>query len=360
MKIIQLIQKPQRRGAEIFAAQLSQSLSDLGHQVLLVSIFEGQAALTFSGKIIQLQRPHSKRLWDWKGWKAFADLVEEFQPDIVQANAADTLKFAVFSQKFFGWKSKLVYRNANQMGDFIKGKLHRSFNQWLLNAMDQVISVSHNCEADFLQTFRFPTFRCCTIPIGIDPEAIELAKQQIPSGLPHCFILQIGGMVPEKNHLGMLRIFAALPNKALHLVFLGQGQLQAELENSVQEMDLVDRVHFMGNQPNVFPYLFHAKALVMPSFIEGLPGVILEAQYCKTPVVAYAVGGIPEVVVSGKTGWLIPKGDEQAFSEALFTILKEETETKYSIAQMAKERVLQQFTLPAIAARFETAYLKLL
>ena len=100
MILFQIIQKPQKRGAEIFAAQLSEHLEKLGHTVILISLFEGVSELPFSGKKIQLNRPISKRWYDYEAWKQIARLVKEFKPDIIQCNAGDTLKFITLSKLF--------------------------------------------------------------------------------------------------------------------------------------------------------------------------------------------------------------------------------------------------------------------
>ena len=123
MKIIQLIQKPQLRGAEIFACQLSSHLQEMGNEVLVVTIFEGDSELPFSGKIIELNLKPKYRFFDLKGWKEFHRIIKEFKPDVIQANAADTLKFASSSKRIFKWSVPIIFRNANKMGDFINSSL---------------------------------------------------------------------------------------------------------------------------------------------------------------------------------------------------------------------------------------------
>ncbi|WP_057936055.1 glycosyltransferase family 4 protein [Algoriphagus resistens] len=359
MKIIQLIQKPQRRGAEIFAAQLSEQLRRNGNGVLLVSIYEGVAELSFNGEWIKLKRPIANRFFDYRGWRDFANLVKEFQPDVIQANAADTLKFSVFSKILFRWKVPLIYRNANQMGDFIRNAFHQRFNQFLVNQVTSVVSVSKESRTDFHQTFSFPQDNSIEIPIGIVPEEIELMQQEKdPVDLPKSFIIQIGSWVPEKDPLGMLQIFKEVLKSRpdLQLVFMGSGPLAAKIHQSIEDLGLKHAVHLIASQPNIFAYLQYAEALVMPSQIEGLPGVILEAMYCKVPVVAYGVGGIPEVLSSGQTGWCIQPSDQKAFCEAIVEILNSSKTQKSTIIDQAHTQIITDFKLSQIASRFEDFY----
>ena len=98
MKILQIIQKKQLRGAEVFASQLSQHLEARGHEVMMVALADGVASLPFDGGIRVLGASLGKRFWDLKAWRSLARMVRKFAPDIVQCNAADTLKYAVFSK----------------------------------------------------------------------------------------------------------------------------------------------------------------------------------------------------------------------------------------------------------------------
>ncbi|REG91528.1 glycosyltransferase family 4 protein [Algoriphagus antarcticus] len=363
MKIIQLIQKPQRRGAEIFAAQLSEQLMLSGHEVLLVSIFEGDSELPFKGEWIKLNRPISNRFFDLKAWRRFAQIVKQFQPDIIQANAADTLKFSVLSKKLFGWKNPIVYRNANQMGDFIRSEFHRQVNQRLIDQVTATVSVSNASAVDFKNTFKFPENKSVVIPIGIDPKAVDFAlSEKLEVDLPKSFLLQIGGLVPEKDPLGMLAIFREVVKHYpdLSLVFLGSGVLKDKLGASIGELSLESKVLIFPSQTNIFSILSRAKALVMPSKIEGLPGVILEAMYCKVAVVAYDVGGISEVLKSKETGWLVEAENLKLFKESIVEVLDSPSSELERIISAAKALVLKNYQIVLIAKEFERFYFRLL
>ena len=359
MKIIQLIQKPQRRGAEIFAAQLSEAMRLSGHEVLLVSIFEGDSDLPFNDEMIKLNRPINNRFFDFKGWNDFAKIVKRFNPEFIQANAADTLKFSVFSKILFRWKTPIIYRNANQMGDFIRNGLHLSFNQWLLNQVSGVVSVSKASKDNLHKTFRLSVEKSIVIPIGIDKKHIELSLKEAPhSSLPESYLIQIGGLVQEKDPIGMLEIFEqnAKNNPELHLVYVGSGPLEASLREAIKVRNLGQIVHLIPNQLNIFPILSRAKAMAMPSKIEGLPAVILEAMYCKIPIVAYAVGGIGEIIQTDKTGWLVEKGDKAGFGKAINQVLEMPSAQLTLITDYGKKMVLEKYTLEKVANQFEAFY----
>lgn len=362
MKIIQLIQKPQLRGAEIFACQLSNHLMEQGHEVLVVTIFNGDAPLPFKGKVIGLDRPLSKRFFDFKGWKNFINIIKEFNPDIIQANAADTLKFAVSSKMLYSWKQPLVYRNANKMGDFITSRLKWRLNNFYISKVAYVISVSEECEKDFIKTFSYPQEKISTVEIGVEEQKLG----GIPDDLQEIFdrgpvVSHIGGFVPEKNHEGLIDVFNGILEKIpeSQLLLMGKGDLEMKIKSKVEELQIQNNVHFLGYRNDVLDILKNSKAFVLPSLIEGLPAVILEAMYCETPVVAYNVGGIGEVVVQGETGCLVEKNEEAEFQEQLEEILIGNKDISERV-KAAKNMISDKFLNNEIAERFAKCYLEVL
>jgi glycosyltransferase involved in cell wall biosynthesis len=363
MKILQLIQKPQLRGAEIFACQLATHLQQQGHEVLVVCLLAGDAQLPFTGKIVRLDRPLKNRFFDRKGWRALAQCITAFGPDIVQANAGDTLKYAALSRLFFGWKGRLVFRNANKVSDFINTTPKRLLNQFFLRRVDHVISVSELCRQDFVKTYGFPAVRTTTHTIGIEPVVYDTTTpQNLPAdALSRKVLLNVGSMVPEKNQEALLRLTRALldANQEVTTLIVGDGRLRSLLEQRIAALGLSNHVYLLGYRKDVLTLMAHADALVMPSRIEGLPGVILEAFYCTLPVVAYNVGGIGEVVKSGETGWLVAKDDEAALLQATQEALLSGPAVEAYTAR-AYDWVQQDFLNSAIAARFADTYQRII
>ncbi|WP_324719188.1 glycosyltransferase family 4 protein [Salinimicrobium sp. HB62] len=359
MRIIQVIQQPQLRGAEIFACQLSNHLKAQGHKVLMVTVFKGDADIPFNGEIINLDRPLSLRLIDLKGWKKFYKIIQEFKPDIIQANASDTLKFTTSSKYFFSWETPLVYRNANKSGDFIDSRLKWKVNKFYIDQLDFTISVSEECEKDFIKTFQYPTAMGNTVEIGIEDKNIG----DVPEDLQEIFqkgpvLTNIAGFVPEKNHIGLVNIFTAILRDIpdAQLILIGKGHLKQVIQREVKIRGIEKNVHFLGYRKDVLEILHHSRVYVMPSLIEGLPGVILEAMFCGTPVVANNVGGIGEVVKSGKTGWLIEKGKEEEFVLAVKETLQKDKKDLPEVKN-AKTMIHSKFLNEKIAKRFYESYL---
>ncbi|WP_373056150.1 glycosyltransferase [Zunongwangia sp. H14] len=355
MKILQLINKHQNRGAETFACQLAGHLIALGHQVKMVAVFNGEANLPFKGEIICLNASPGKRFLDLKAWKNLAEVISTFQPDIIQANAGDTLKYAIFSRIIFGWKAPVLFRNASEVGRYLTSYFQKKYNGFLYKKLDAVASVSAASEKDLLQHFPFLKGKTEVIPIGLE-EIKEISPVHLQPGSGK-HIVHVGGFSFEKNHRGLLRIFSKVleKNQQAYLHLVGDGPLKEEVETEVKKMGLSPRVRFYGFVNNPLSFINVADVLVLPSIIEGLPGVILEAMFCKTPVVAYNVGGISEIVGEGK-GILIEKNEEELFSEAIQKSIKSPEELGID---KAYHMVTNNYMNSEIALKFVNSYRKI-
>ena len=299
-----------------------------------------------------------QRFWDLKAYKKLNDLIVTGQYDLVQANASDTLKYAALSKFLYGWKAKLVYRNANKISDFLTHFVKKGINRFFIKQVDAVASVSEACRVDFLN--QFPTYErpVYFLPIGINTHSIVAYDSFSSIGLElardHVFV-HVGSFVPEKNHRGLIAIFEHYLSQdpSAKLLLIGEGPLKAPTEQLLVEKKLESRIFVLGKRADVLQIMPLCKALLLPSLIEGLPGVILEAMYAKIPVIAYHVGGIGEVVTN-ETGFLIEKNDEGGFVKAMRESLNCSREG--ALCGAAYALVTMNYNNQKIARDFEEVY----
>jgi len=132
-------------------------------------------------------------------------------------------------------------------------------------------------------------------------------------------IVSVGRLSREKGHADLIRAFRALieerPQENYRLVLVGDGSARAELVAAAS--DLGDRVLFVGHQPDPWPYFCMANLFVLPSHTEGSPLVLFEAMAAGLPIIATAVGGVPEVVQSGVDAILVPPKNISRLTRAL-------------------------------------------
>jgi glycosyltransferase involved in cell wall biosynthesis len=190
------------------------------------------------------------------------------------------------------------------------------------------------------------------IPLPIDTALFSPGATQ-PSAGP-VRVLAVGHLEHVKGHDVLIEAFHRLakqtPNAALRIV--GAGSRKADLAAAVTRLRLADRICFLDpmSQHALVTEYRQATVLAMPSRAEGLPNTVLEALSCGTPVVASAVGGIPEVV-SGEVGALVPPDDPEALATALASALRRGWEH-----DQVRNAVAGRFGFGQIAQRFEELF----
>jgi glycosyltransferase involved in cell wall biosynthesis len=140
---------------------------------------------------------------------------------------------------------------------------------------------------------------------------------------------------------------------------VGEGPERAKLEDLVDRLGLGERVDFAGWVDPPWTATWAFDVLAMPSFMEGFPLVIVEAMLAGIPVVASAVGGIPEIVVEGETGLLVPPNDVEALAQSLGRIA-DDPGLRNDMAARCTSVALEHFTAKTMAADFEALYRELL
>jgi L-malate glycosyltransferase len=219
--------------------------------------------------------------------------------------------------------------------------------------------VSETSASDFATLFPQFSKRIVTIPIGIEEPDLAAIPKPLPAAGRPVKIIHVGGFSFEKNHRGLISIFEKLVGSGVRatLEMVGNGPLKQEMEELVSHKGLSDKVTFHGFRNNAMELIRQADVLVLPSIIEGLPGVILEAFYCRTPVVANRVGGIGEIVINNETGFLVEKNDEEGF----VTAIKAAAAAQQSpMVGKAYDLVTTSYLNTGIAEKFIAAYTRLL
>jgi colanic acid/amylovoran biosynthesis glycosyltransferase len=138
-------------------------------------------------------------------------------------------------------------------------------------------------------------------------------------------LVTIGRLSAQKGQLVLIEAAGELRQRgrAFHLTVIGDGELRGVVEARIAELDLGDHVELAGwrSGADVRDALVASRALVLSSFAEGLPVVIMESLALERPVVSTTIAGIPELVRDGESGWLVPAGSVPALVEALEAVL---------------------------------------
>lgn len=184
--------------------------------------------------------------------------------------------------------------------------------------------------------------RLHVVHCGIEPWRFP-DPAPMPQGGPH--LVAIGRLSEQKGFAllieAMARVAPSLPN--LHLTLVGDGALRPQIEAAIARHDLSRHVTLTGwlDEARVREALSAAQALIVPSFAEGLPVVIMEAMAAGRPVIATAIAGVPELVTP-ETGWLVPAGDASALAQAIGDLAATPVDRLAQMGHAARQRVLDR------------------
>ena len=168
----------------------------------------------------------------------------------------------------------------------------------------------------------------------------------------------VAALERRKGHDVLFRALARLAEPGglrFRCLVCGDGSERAALERLARELGIAGCVGFLGEQRQVADVLAALDVFVMPSRHEGLGVAILEAMAMALPVVASAVGGIPEAVAAGRTGLLVPAEDPDALAAAICA-LGRDRERARRLGSAGRDRVLAEFSMEAMTSRYERLY----
>jgi colanic acid/amylovoran biosynthesis glycosyltransferase len=170
----------------------------------------------------------------------------------------------------------------------------------------------------------------------------------------------VGRLCEQKGQLLLMEAAALLKQRGLAftLVLAGDGEMRAEVEAMIARHGLYDRVRITGwiSSAQVRQELLAARALVLASFAEGLPVVIMEAMALRRPVISTFIAGIPELVRPGQSGWLVPAGDVQQLADAMQQCLETADDVLARMGEAARARVLERHDADTEAAKLELLF----
>ena len=178
---------------------------------------------------------------------------------------------------------------------------------------------------------------------GIEP-AFHKSAEDRPATARR--LVCVGRLCEQKGQLLLIEAVHRLVagGTKLELVLAGDGEMRKEIEALIARYKLQDYVRITGwiSSDQVREELLAARALVLPSFAEGLPVVIMEAMALRRPVISTFVAGIPELINSVEHGWLIPAGDVESLAAAIQNCLDQPLETITRMGEAARARVLER------------------
>jgi glycosyltransferase involved in cell wall biosynthesis len=287
---------------------------------------------TFRAAGIEVDQIPERRRFDLGVIPALRKVVEVHQPDIVVTQSVKS--------HFLMWRSRLwravpwVAFHHGYTATDRKMQLYNRLDRWSLRKADRVLTVCHAFARELANTTGVPIEKISVHHNAIGPfrganaADLESLKQRYQLAETDRIILSIGRLSKEKAHIDLVRAFVELcersPEINARLIIVGDGSERDRLKLAAQNTTFGDRIVFAGQIINVQPFYSIADVFVLPSHSEGSPHALLEAMAANVPVVATAVGGVPEIVENEESALLVSANDPTAMAEAIARVLADD------------------------------------
>jgi len=360
MRIFHLVTSGDVAGGQLVALQLARAARDRGDEAAFVSPTGGPFVDLVHGEGFRAFHVRAARLYDVRGALALARLLRRERADVLHTHTH--LAAAVLGRVAARAAGAAVVSHLHIENHFRPQALPRAVSRTLDNATarlcSRLVAVSDATRHAF-EAQGFPADRLETVPNGIALDgAAPATSLRSDLGIPaDAFLVAlVGRLAPVKGQRELIEALARVPEA--HAVLAGEdlesgGSFRRELEAEAERLGVAGRVRFAGYRPGVAAELAEVDALVLPSRIEGMPLVVLEAMARAKPVLATPVGGTPELVVDGETGILVDGVDELV--AALRRLARDPDEAR-RLGEAGRRRVEERFGEDAMTRRVLQIY----
>lgn len=371
MKVTHLISGSEGGGSRFQVLNLLEELS-AGSQVEveLLSLMEGPLTEDARSRGLPMEIFPMNNIGDFSVIKPLLRHLAYTSPDIihthgVRANFIGRLvyKFMATDLKpvlFTTVHSSIYHDYKNSWKRFIYPPLEKS----LRGDVSQFIAVSKGLYRE-LQDDGIAEDRLSVIPNGIYPENYLKSddlnnddlnnddcnlRRELGISKDAGVMLSVGRLMPVKGHSYLLSAFSKLLQRSgysnaeqnLYLVLVGDGPEAEKLRQQAEDLSIAEYVVFTGYRKDVPDFLQMADLFVLPSLMEGMPIILLEAMAAGLPILASDVGGISEVVIDGESAMLIPSADDEALADSLENLWKS-PELRQQLGTQARITVMEKY-----------------
>jgi len=276
--------------------------------------------------------------------------LRDWKPDIVQTHNYRTTAMAYLLKRTNPpWPWIAFFHGTTD--ESWKVRLYNRIDRTLLPRADRLVVMSERHMRAFSEAGeRVSVIHNAILAIPSEKSSVSLADIRSPD-VP--LIGAVGRLSPEKGVDVLIKAISLLPAGSVSVVLAGNGPERGALEQQAIALGVKENIHFLGTVEDVGSLYRQLDLVVLPSRSEGLPNVLLEALSADVPVVATAVGAVPEVLADEAAGRIVPPGDAAALAEA---IRQELARGRSPSAKRARAAAAERFSLERRVARHLRLY----
>ena len=293
-------------------------------------------------------------------WRELVGLLRDFDADILCCHGYKANLLGLIAARRV--RTAVLAVSRGWTGETGRVRLYEALDRRLLRWMDRVVCVSE-AQQEKVRRARVPQHKSTVIHNAIrierfaDPvEDARLELQRLFPDPPAKIVGAAGRLSAEKGFDVLIDAAEEVvrDDASVGFVLFGEGRLQDELAARIEEKGLDRTFVLAGFRPNLDHYFSHFDLFVLPSHTEGLSNVALESSAAGVPIVATDVGGNPEVVADGVTGYLVPAGDSTAMARRILDVLTDEN--RHKMGSAGRQRIIERFSFAAQAAAYRQLF----
>jgi len=314
-------------------------------------------------KTFYISRKKNLRMFNlWTIWKLTGVLKQE-KVDILHCHLHKASVYGAIAARVAG--VPVVFSHVHGLNRS-KSWQRKLINRLVLRKVNKIFAVGESVRKDVLESNPFLSpEKVVSLGNSIDYgryNQVEISKQQAKEDIglkADSFVFgTIGRLTSTKGYSYLIEAFAQLKEQipSAHLIFVGEGRLQNELEQQAAETPYADSIHFLGPRSDITSILKAIDVSVLSSIAEGLPRSLLEAMAARVPCIGTKVGGIPEILADGEFGYLVSPKDDDALAEAMMKIANISEQERERLIKKARQRVTDEYSHEIVRKKLENIY----
>lgn len=282
--------------------------------------------------------------------RRFAAFLRSEDVDLIHAHQYTPYFYASLARRLYR-RPPILFTEHGRFFPDLPNRKRIIANRLLLERRDRVVGVGESVRQALIHNEGIPPSRVGVIYNGVDLEAFsseaadrESVRRELGLRSDEFAIFQVARLDHLKDHSTAIRTIARVVQRrpVARLVLIGEGPEEPRIRAEVERLGVSSSVLLLGLRTDVARLLPAADAFLLTSISEGIPVTLIEAMGARLPVVATAVGGIPEVVLNGKTGLLAPSGADAALADGLLRLVVEPG-FRERLGLAGRERALSRF-----------------
>jgi glycosyltransferase involved in cell wall biosynthesis len=362
IRVLETLASLRRAGAERVAVTLAAGLDPERFETAVVTLYpasDGDFEPLLRERSIPLWRLGKRRGLDPRMWPRLAAIFRSFRPDIIHTHSF------VLNYAFPAWvrtRQGRIVHTVHNLAEKENGAIGRVMHRAAFRFGALPVAISERVAASFERFYGFAPG--ATVPNGVDcasfqrPGRREAWRSENGFAPEDLLIVSVARLEPQKNPLRLIEAFAeASASAPAHLLMAGEGSLLDACRSAAARAGIAGRVRFLGPRQDIPELLAACDLFALASDWEGAPVALIEAMAAGLPVVATAVGGVPDLVADEAGGVLVPPGDTAALALALAALARDPVRRR-QMGEAARRRAAlfeARAMIDSYAALFERA-----